>query len=523
MDKPFDSIPATIEERTALRQQIAAFTEQKHICPPISQAHLEELTHEFLVRSEADTTILHWLMVEMHNAIWRPTVAQIPMCRRLLLLPKCLSKSGECQGEYDELGLLCHRCGRCHIPSLQERAEKLGMISLVAEGFTQVIELIQNNVVDAVIGVSCLDSLEKAFPLLVSHAVPGLALPLNDGGCSDTHVDEAYLTELIEDTRAEELTLVDYDVIERHVSRWFTREALLTVLSPIEDEGSRITLDWMSSNGKRWRPFLLTAVYETLMGQQRTIPEEVHRAAVAIECFHKASLIHDDVQDMDLTRYDRPTLNALYGDALAINAGDALLGEGYRLLAECENPQLVRTVTQAHLDLCKGQGAELLWCRRPTPVSMDTVLDIYRWKTASAFQVSLLMGLQCTGNFVHLRRMLMDYSHALGIAYQLKDDLEDFDEDRPMPLRPSAVVAILCERLEAPGQVDALMQCSDIRTYLASEERQHLLPLVKNDIAQLRDRYHQQALDALRDLNVLELKRLLYFLTEKIIRKDDKD
>ena len=130
-------------------------------------------------------------MVEIHNQIWLPIVAGIPHERRLLMLPKCLSRYGECQAEYDEYGLLCHRCGRCHIPNLQDKVEQLGGLSIVAEGFTQVIELIENRVVDAVIGVSCLDSLEKAFPLLVRHAVPGLAIALNDSGCQNTHVDDS--------------------------------------------------------------------------------------------------------------------------------------------------------------------------------------------------------------------------------------------------------------------------------------------------------------------------------------------
>ena len=518
MDKVMTHIPNTPEERTRLRLLIRAFTEEKQICPPISLLQLEELAGEFASAHSMGMACRNWLMVEMHNAIWRETVAQIPMNRRLLLLPKCLSKSGQCEGEYDNLGLLCHRCGRCHIPTLQDRAEELGMISLVAEGFTQVIELIQNNVVDAVIGVSCLDSLEKAFPLLVRHAIPGLALPLNDGGCHDTHVDEDYLLELIEDSRTESLVLLDYNLIESNVSRWFTREAIEAVMSPIEDEGGRIVQDWMSDNGKRWRPFLLTAVYQTLMGPTGQIPEEVHRAAVAIECFHKASLIHDDVQDRDVMRYDRPTLNARYGDAYAINAGDTLLGEGYRLLSECHNPQLLHIVTQAHLDLCKGQGAELMWCRNPELVDMDTVLEIYRWKTASAFQVSLLLGLHCTGNFVQLRRMLCDYSQALGVAYQLKDDLEDFDEERPMPLRPSAVLAILCQQLQSEEERDELIQSKDVRAFLSQAKYQHLTPVVKAEVGTLRDRYYQQALDALRDLDVLELKRLLYYLTEKIMR-----
>ena len=79
------------------------------------------------------------------------TVASIPYERRVLLLPKCLSNSAKCQAEIDELGLLCHRCSHCSIPDLQDKAESLGIMSIVAEGFTSVVGLIQNRVVDSVI------------------------------------------------------------------------------------------------------------------------------------------------------------------------------------------------------------------------------------------------------------------------------------------------------------------------------------------------------------------------------------
>ena len=118
-----------------------------------------------------------------------------------------------------------------------------------------------------------------------------------------------------------------------------------------------------------------------------------------------------------MTRYDQPTINALYGDAYAINVGDALLGMGYRLLTQSNNMELVRLIAEAHASLCQGQGQELEWIAKPHPVGLDFTLDIIRHKTVPAFEVSLMLGLACTGNHQHLRPMLHDYSEALGIAY----------------------------------------------------------------------------------------------------------
>lgn len=475
-----------------LRRELRNFVQQKSVCPPVSLKQLEELAEEF-VSSHSETMGMNsWLMVEINNQLWIDTVAGIPHERRLLMLPKCLSRHGECKSEYDEFGLLCHRCGRCNIPNLQDRAEQLGSLSIVAEGFTQVINLIENHVVDAVIGVSCLDSLEKAFPLLVRHAVPGLAIALNDSGCMNTHVDENYVDELLSMIDESTHSLLDHEQIHEQVDRWFKKSELEHLMLPATDLTSTVCLDWMSGEGKRWRPFLLAAVWQALMGKSE-MTEDVHRAAVAVECFHKASLIHDDIEDKDMSRYGNPTVNAKYGDNFAINAGDALLGEGYRILAASNNAELVRLIADAHMKLCKGQGAELEWSANPRPIDMEYVTLISRNKTVPAFEVSLLLGLSCTGNFVHLRPIIQQYSEALGIAYQLKDDLDDFHDDTEIAKRPSAVLALRNEHPEW------------------SEEE------VKNELVRLIDDYHQMALSSLELADNIELKRLLFQVTEKIL------
>ena len=485
-----------------LRRELCAFVQAKSLCPPVSLKQLEALAEEFMASSRL-TNLSNWLMVEINNQLWVDIIATIPHDRRLLMLPKCLSKHGECRCEYDEYGLLCHRCGRCLIPNLQDKAEQLGTLSLVAEGFTQVIELIENHVVDAVIGVSCLDSLEKAFPLLVSHAVPGLAIPLNDDGCINTHVDDSYVLELLSMTNPEQHTLLHYEATRQQIDRWFSREELECVLGHPDNKTSQVCLDRMTRGGRRWRPYLLCAVYQSITGDT-LLNEDVHRAAVAVECFHKASLIHDDIEDGDMSRYDQPTVNALYGDAYAINVGDALLGMGYRLLTQSNNMELVRLIAEAHASLCQGQGQELEWTASPHPVGLDFTLDIIRHKTVPAFEVSLMLGLASTGNHQHLRPMLHDYSEALGIAYQLKDDLEDVSQDNAQctthnaqnsTVHPSAIFAL---RNEHPDWSDEA---------------------VKDELNGMIDQYKQQALDALNELDGLELKRLLYQVTEKILKQ----
>ena len=104
------------------------------------------------------------------------------------------------------------------------------------------------------------------------------------------------------------------------------------------------------------------------------LPDDIKKIAVAIECFHKASLIHDDIEDNDATRYGEKTLHAEYGVPVALNVGDLLIGEGYRMIASSkESPeqksQMLLVAAQGQRQLCRGQGEELCWARDPAPLS----------------------------------------------------------------------------------------------------------------------------------------------------------
>lgn len=481
-------IPDTLQERTRLRHRIAEFAAGKRLSPPLSIPTLERLAALFIQENHLDVRLRDWIMVELHNCAWKDTVSAIPAERRLLLLPKCLSNSARCKAHIDDLGLLCNRCGSCNIPSLQEEADRTGMLSLVAEGFTQVIELIRNNVVDAVIGVSCLDSLEKAFPLLIDNAVPGIAIPLNRDGCHDTEVDAGYVTELMHRNTPAAKPLLRYETIYDEVKTWFTPESLSPMLTSGTDLCTKASIDWVCTDGKRWRPFLLASVYSALTGNT-VFPDNIRMAAVAVECFHKASLIHDDIQDHDTERYGRPTVGALYGDELAINAGDLLLGEGYRLLARTGNPELLQAVADAHIELCRGQGIELEW-KEGSPITMEQVTGIFRRKTVPAFEVALILGLICAGGDKATAAILHDFSQALGIAYQINDDLED-DRDSSFP---SALWAMRCEN---PDMTDAQ---------------------IRESLTRLSANYRNSALEALERSESTELKRLLFQVTGKILK-----
>ena len=83
----------------------------------------------------------------------------------------------------------------------------------------------------------------------------------------------------------------------------------------------------------------------------------------------------------------------------------------------------MKVIADAHISLCKGQGMELEWGASPRALKIDFVLDIFCNKTVPAFDVSLIMRVICAGAYAKLRTPLHNHSRALGIAYQLQDDM----------------------------------------------------------------------------------------------------
>ena len=146
------------------------------------------------------------------------------------------------------------------------------------------------------------------------------------------------------------------------------------------------------------------AVYDAVSGGSATLSDgaeevarysdSVLRTAMSIEAFHKASLVHDDIQDGDAFRYGDKTLHKKYGVPTAINVGDYLVGLGYRLVSRDRKEigaetaaDILDYLADAHQRLCEGQGAELMW-RDATDKALKPIdaLKVYALKTAPAFR-----------------------------------------------------------------------------------------------------------------------------------------
>jgi geranylgeranyl pyrophosphate synthase len=522
--KPQDTIPQTRWDRERLKQLVADYVRDRsaRLVPPLVLDELRKGAEEVVRLAQVDPIYTDYAGVLLNNEVWREQLATVPYERRLLLLPKCLRVEDQCPAPFDEFGLLCKQCGLCSIQDLQEEAEKLGYAVLVAEGSALVMALIQTGKIDAIVGVSCLSVLERAFPYMEAAAIPGIAIPLLQDDCKDTAVDIEWVWDVLHMTADDKTRRLDLDALRSEVQAWFEPAALDRLIGPPEaDDTDRIARDWLARAGKRWRPFLTVCVWKALQEDpEAEIPASLKKVAVAVECFHKASLIHDDIEDDDAERYGERALHVEHGVAVALNCGDLLVGEGYRLIAESGAPagvqaRMLRIASRGHRTLCLGQGAELCWVRDPKPMSSLEVLRIFRQKTAPAFEVALQMGAAMAGADDELMQVLAKYSDALGIAYQIRDDLEDL---AAVDVRPSLPLALAYER--AKGEGKAMLERAWKREQAASPVL--LAELAEQRCRELLESYKEEAVRALPELENASLKGLLRRVVGKIFQVEIK-
>lgn len=528
--QPKKNIPQTPEERQGILNVVRNYVSEFSPTPPLPLAELGEHADRVVQHIGCDPVYRDYIGVLINNEMWREQLAAIPFERRLLLMPKCLRVESKCPAPFDEFGLLCKQCGLCSIQDLQNEAERLGYAVLVAEGSAIVMSLIQTGQIEAIVGVSCLSVLERSFPYMEAAAIPGVAVPLLQDDCIDTTVDIDWVWDYIHLTADDKTRRLDLGALRRDVETWFAPGSLDAIMGPAADETERIGRDWLAQAGKRWRPFLAVAAWRALAGNDVEIPGDLKKVAVAVECFHKASLIHDDIEDGDTTRYGAPTLHATHGVAIALNVGDLLIGEGYRLLANtdvsaAQRAAMLAVAADGQRELSRGQGAELLWARNPEALTSMQVLDIFRKKTAPAFEVALRIGANFAGVELHdeVAGVLHAYSEALGIAYQIRDDLDDLgqamDTSDIAGLRPSLLLATAHEKAECDTRkLTGALWRRTLPAGAGVADVEKLYRELKADerCTELLERYKEEAIRSLRDLENASLKGLLRRVVGKI-------
>jgi geranylgeranyl pyrophosphate synthase len=446
-----DGVPTQVRSAAGLRQQAALL----------------------VGRAGGSQDHVGWMMVTLVSEYWRGRLAALPSGRKLLLLPDCPL----CVGDDHRAAGVPGTCGPgCGIATIWAAARDSGWAVEPTSRAVSAIGSLLAGQYDGVLGVARLRDLEKAFGMLPAFSLPVAAVPYEPltgrrerpGACAAALAAEAIDVEwalgLLGVAGGAAAPVGDYLPLLREAAEMFTPPALaglaerlgmpgllgagsagLAADLPPLDAAAALSADFLARGGKFLRPFITLAAFDAVAadraeagdrGEPPTDREAARAAAVAIEIFHKASLVHDDIEDDDAMRYGRATLHVERGLPSALNAGDYLLGAGYRIITALPGVaaeplrDAVAILADAHVRLAKGQGAELWWRdaagRR---LSAAESLAIYGLKTSPAFEAAIAMGIRLAGVSPAAAAAIDRYALHVGTGFQVLNDLKDWEGD----------------------------------------------------------------------------------------------
>jgi len=542
-----------------------------------SAAGLRQQAALLVGRAGAAIDHIGWTMVTIVSEYWRGRLATGSSGRRLLLLPDCPL------GERDEHGDdgIPRTCGpACGIATMWAAARDCGWTVESTSRAVPAIGALLAGQYDGILGVARLRDLEKAFNLLPAFSLPVAAVPYEPmadvtsrpescaAALAAEAIDVDWVLGLLGVAGGDAAPVGDYLPLLRESAEMFTPPALEALskqlalpgllgtgvtgvpsgIAPLDATAS-MSADFLARGGKFLRPFVTLAAFDAVVadvaesrhpvGGAPAPRDAAKAAAVAIEIFHKASLVHDDIEDDDAMRYGRATLHREQGVPAAINAGDYLLGAGYRIVTAMPGidaatlRDVVAILSDAHVRLARGQGAELWWRdvsdKRLTP---DEALAIYGLKTSPAFEAAVAMGVRLAGVSPAAATAIDRYAVHVGTGFQILNDLKDWggdlENDRRaagdlLGGRPTLLWALALERLQAHDasrlrEIAAIAARSDrgdaAASLLAEARRLYERAGVVPRALDVAGAQRRKALEALADCRLARLRDVLEFLLD---------
>lgn len=179
-----------------------------------------------------------------------------------------------------------------------------------------------------------------------------------------------------------------------------------------------------AAGGKRIRPAIVLLVSRATL-LDREITSRHRRLAEITEMIHTASLVHDDVVDEAQLRRNVPTVNSLFDNRIAVLAGDFLFAQSSWYLANLDNLEVVKLLSEVIRDFAEGEILQGI-NRFDTSLSIETYLDKSYYKTASLVANSVKAAAVLSDMPRDVIESLYDYGRALGLAFQIVDDILDF-------------------------------------------------------------------------------------------------
>ena len=209
-------------------------------------------------------------------------------------------------------------------------------------------------------------------------------------------------------------------MVEREMDRWVPRGLEPEILA-------KATRHLLEAGGKRLRPCLALTACEAVGGKA----EDALETAAALELLHNFTLIHDDIMDRDKFRRNVKTVHVLWGEPVAIIAGDALFAKVFEAatanakrlgLDGTHAVELLDTISKASFEICQGQALDMLFEGR-ADVSETEYIRMVSGKTGALLEASAKVGALLGKGNPEQVRALAEYGRLIGMAFQMRDDV----------------------------------------------------------------------------------------------------
>ncbi len=396
-------------------------------------------------------------LFEEVNRAHRPHFINLDRRDICLFLPHCL-KNRDCPAGTDEEGVHCEQCGACEMANMVTAAEEAGIRVFCAPGGTLIKTLIKKYRPKAVIGVACWKEILLAYEMLWDTGIFVQVFPLERDGCFETAIHPeallAFLKELSEPKDIETGAGAAHDP-----AATLSIENLASVCLPESYDtqllanlcgGSGYTYDTVGPtkaiaeplrdillrNGKGMRTRLFSLILQAF-GKEA---DEFRDYMFIPELSHNGTLIIDDIEDDSELRRGKPCIHHIYGTDVAMNAGNALyflsllpLLRGDKALPDATRSKIFEVYIQAMINLHFGQSMDIAWHKGlldMEKISEDNYLQMSGLKTGALFRMSAQIAGVLADVPDNVLEELGQFACAIGVAYQIKDDVLDIEGDR---------------------------------------------------------------------------------------------
>ena len=250
-------------------------------------------------------------------------------------------------------------------------------------------------------------------------------------------------------------------------------------------------LRYASDGGKRIRPLILVLSSESVNADKKEgiddNKEDIFLASSAIELLHTESVIHDDIIDEENLRRGKPSFHVKYGYNSSILTADFVLGIILNIGSKIDSPKISAELSKAATKMSEGEMMEIMLAKDPR-LKEDDYIKVVEHKTASLFEAAAKIGAILGFGLEDEIRAMGSFGHLLGIAYQIHDDLLDWNnEDR--------LFNMLVKNNEQSVEFVAKME----KLFLSYSNK------AKNELRKIADSVSKKHLEHLTDLTYIQI------------------